>query len=61
MGDSTQVCLVRHEAGQEHYTCPDWEHRQSKVNAPCNMGLEVPLVVVELGAGYAMPPTASLT
>ena len=57
MGDSTQVCLVRHEAGQEHCTCPDWEHRQSTVNAPCSMGLEVPLVVVELCAGYAMPPT----
>ena len=28
--------LVQSDAGHEHYcTCPDWEHRQSKVNAPC--------------------------
>ena len=34
-GDGTQMYLVRFEAGHEHCTCPEWEHRQSKVNAPC--------------------------
>ena len=34
-GDGTQMYLAQHEAGKEHCTCSDWEHRQSKVNAPC--------------------------
>jgi putative transposase len=29
------MCLVRHEAYHEHCTCPNWEHRQCNVNAPC--------------------------
>ncbi len=31
IGDGTQMYLVRHEAGHEHCTCPDFQHRQGKV------------------------------
>ena len=34
-GDGTQMYLVRFEAGREHCTCPDFEHRQGTAGQPC--------------------------
>lgn len=34
-GDGTQMYLARCEAGKEHCTCPDFQHRQSKAQQAC--------------------------
>lgn len=34
-GDGTQMYLVRHEAGHEHCTCPDFQQRQQVQGLPC--------------------------
>ena len=34
-GDGMQMYLVRFEAGREHCTCPDFEHRQGTAGQPC--------------------------
>ena len=49
-GDSTQMYLVRFEAGREHCTCPDFQHRQGKAGHPCNH-----IIAAQLGASSEVP------
>ena len=51
--DGSQMYLVRFEAGREHCTCPDFQHRQGKTRQPCKH-----ITAADLGASLEVP-TAS--
>lgn len=58
-GDGTQMYLVRYAAGHEHCTCPDYQHRQGKVEQPCKHILAAQLAAT--GAPKVEPvPTLTL-
>ncbi len=49
-GDGSQMYLVRFEAGCEHCTCPDFQHRQGKARQPCKH-----ILAADLGASLEVP------
>jgi hypothetical protein len=52
-GDGSQMYLVRFEAGREHCTWPDFQHRQGKARQPCKH-----IMAAVLGTSLEVP-TAS--
>src|ERR687886_158685 len=55
-GNGTQMYLVRHEAGHEHCTCPDFADRQGPVGLPCKH-----LIAAELAAAKASKPARKIS
>jgi hypothetical protein len=49
-GDGSQMYLVCYDAGKEHCTCKEFEHRQGKVNAPCKH-----ILAAQIGAASDAP------
>jgi hypothetical protein len=55
-GDGNSMYLVRFEAGREHCTCPDFQHRQGKAGQPCKH-----ILAAELGASLEASITSQPT
>ena len=53
-GSGDSMYLVRHDAGHENCTCPDFKERQGKVGQPCKH-----LLACQIVAGGTPPPAPS--